>query len=146
MTNALIDGDLPPRWGIQKEPGTDGRRVLWFGPHRIALHDIQSVSDSALTERPVDGLQLGAMAFLVIACLLAFVVYEYEWRDRYLLGTVFLGILGWVGVFEVRNIKPQSFFQISLDTAKQGTVVFASANRAEVDALLAALVSAGVAA
>ena len=146
MGRTITTSGLPPRWGIQQDSAANGRRVLWFGPHRIAISDIQSVNSEEARERPIDGLLLGAIVFLAVSCILAFAVYENEWRERFLLGTVFLGFLGTIGVTEVRKIAPQSFFQIKIATASQGTIIFASANRAEVDALLAGLASAGVAA
>ena len=146
MGRTITTSGLPPRWGIQTEPGPTARRVLWFGPHRIAIDEIEKVSSGEDREYPVSGLLLGAMAFLIIASIFAFCVYENEWRSRYLLATVFLGFLGVAGIMELRNIGPQSFFQIKIATKSKGTLVFASADRAEFEAFLAGLASAGAAA
>ncbi|MEQ1671375.1 MAG: DUF6232 family protein [Hyphomicrobium sp.] len=142
MANAMIDGDLPPRWGL-KQVAPD-QRILWIGSKRIALDDIQTITAEEVRERPVQGLLAGAAIFLIVAMFLAFIVFENGWRDRFLLGTVFLSGLGLAGLFETTKIRTQRFFEVKIATGSQGLVTFASANIREVEALLAALAGAGV--
>ena len=145
MGQKITTAGLPPRWGLQHEPGPKGQgRVLWFGPKRIALDDIQSIDAGEVRERPVAGLLMGASMFLVVAMCLAFGVYEVGWRERFLLGTVFLSLLGLAGLYDSSTIKTQRFFEVKIATGSQGVVTFASADAAEVDALLGALAGAGI--
>jgi Family of unknown function (DUF6232) len=144
MSNALIDRGLPPRWGLQIEAGARDGRVLWFGSKRIALADIQTVTAEEVRERPVAGLLLGANAFLIVAMIFAFAVFEFGWRDRFLLGTLFLAFLGTAGLWEMTKIGKQSFYEIKIGTGSQGLVTFATTDISEVEAFLGALAGAGV--
>lgn len=141
MANAKMTGSLS-RWGLVQDG--EGQRILWFGSKRIALDDIQSITAEEVRERPVQGLLIGASVFLLVAMMLAFVVFENGWRERFLLGTVFLGLLGFAGVFETTKISAQRFFQVKIGTGSQGIVTFASANPSEVDELLGSLARAGI--
>jgi Family of unknown function (DUF6232) len=143
MGKAMIDGALPPRWGV-KQPVAGSSRVLWFGQKSIALDDIQSIEAGEVRERPVAGLVMGAIVFVLVAMILAFGVFEMEWRERFLLGTAFLAFLGLAGLYDSTTIKAQRFFEVRIATGGQGVVTFASADATEVHALLGALAAAGV--
>jgi Family of unknown function (DUF6232) len=142
---AIADGGLPPRWGLKQDQlsGTS-RRILWFGKKRIALDDITSVAAEEVREKPVAGLVMAACIFVLVAMILAFGVFEMEWRERFLLGTAFLAFLGITGLLDTSTIKAQRYFEVKIATGGQGTVTFASADVDEVEALLGALAAAGV--
>ena len=136
---------LPPRWGLQQEQAAgSSRRVLWFGKWRIALDDITSIAAEEVREKPVTGLILGACIFILMAMILAFGVFEMEWRERFLLGAAFLAFLGVAGLYDGSTIKAQRFFEVRIAAGAHGVVTFASADVREVEALLGALAAAGV--
>jgi hypothetical protein len=141
----IVNGGVPPRWGLQQEQNAQlTRRVLWFGQRRIALDDIQSVNAEEVCERPVAGLVLGALMFVLISVIFMLAVFEFDWRQRYLLGATFLGFLGVAGFYDSTTIKAQRYFEVEIATGSQGVVTFASADLDEVQALLGALAGAGV--
>jgi hypothetical protein len=141
----IVTGGLPPRWGLQLEQSSQAsRRVLWFGARRIALDDIHSVAAEEVRERHVAGLVMGACIFGLVSVIFAFGVFEYEWRERFLLGTCFLAFLGLAGLYDSTTIKTQRYFEVKIATGSQGVVTFASADANEVEALLGALAGAGV--
>jgi hypothetical protein len=143
--NAIANGDLPLRWGLQQEQGPQGgRRILWFGSRRIDLDDIQSITADEVRERPVSGLIMAAYIFLVVSMILAFGVFENGWRERFLLGTVFLAFLGTTGLYDSSTLKPVRFFEVKFSTSAHGVVTFSSSDEGEVRAFLAALAAAGV--
>jgi hypothetical protein len=145
MGKAMIDGALPPRWGLRHEQATGAsRRVLWFGTMRIALDDITSIAAGEVCEKPIAGLVMGACVFMLVSMILAFGVFEFDWRERFLLGTLFLAFLGVAGLYDSTTIKAQRYFEVKIATWSQGVVTFASADVTEVQALLGALAGAGV--
>ena len=145
MAKKIANDALPPRWGLQHEQAAGtSRRVLWFGRWRIALNDITSITAEEVREKPVAGLIMAACVFIVVAMILAFGVFEMEWRERFLLGTAFLAFLGIAGLYDGSTIQAQRFFEVRIATGAQGIVTFASADAAEVEALLGALAAAGV--
>lgn len=145
VANALIDGDLPPRWGIERATSSSGGRgFLRIGQRRIALEEIEVIQPDEARERPIAGLLLGAIGFLVSAAIIAYLVLDQGWRQRYLIASSFLAFLAIAGLAEIFKAKPQSFFQIKIHTRTQGVVTFASADAREVEAFLAALAAAGV--
>ena len=131
----------PPMWAIERAGGDSRDEVLHFGRHSIAIADIAGIAPEETRDRFTDGLLLAAMIFFVVAGALAFGVFDGGIRPRFLLATVFLGFLGFMGISELRKVSAQSFFQVRLDLKDAPPVVFASADRAEVDGLLAALVA-----
>jgi hypothetical protein len=145
MGMTAAKGGLPPRWGLVQEqgPGT-ARRVLWFGPQRIALDDIAAVTADEVRERPIAGLAMGACVFMLVAMILAYGVFENGWRERFLLGTVFLALLGLAGLYDSSTIKAQRYFEVKIATTTRGILTFASADAGEVEALLTALAGAGI--
>jgi Family of unknown function (DUF6232) len=141
----IVNGGKPPRWGLQQEQSAQmTRRVLWFGAKRIALDDIQSINAEEVRERPVAGVVTGACIFVLCSVVFAFGVFEYEWRERFLLGTLFLAFLGMAGFYDSTTLKAQRYFEVKIATGSQGVVTFASADASEVQALLGALAGAGV--
>ena len=145
MASGTATNGMAPRWSLQLERGPGGeRKMLWFGAHRIALSDILTLKADEIRERPVAGLIMGAIVFLLVSLILAFGVFEIGWRERFLLGTVFLAILGVAGLYDSTTIKAQRFFEVKIVTGTRGEVTFASADVGEVEAFLAALAGEGI--
>lgn len=135
------------RFGVRDEPSVRGaQRVVWFGPHRIALDDIISVEGKEVHDRPVAGLVTAASAFIVLAAVFAFLVFDDGWRDRYLIATALFTALGAAGICEAIKAKPNSFFDVQIKTRAGGIVSFASADAAEVSDFVDMLERAGVSA
>ena len=147
MANALIDGDLPPRWALYREAtAAGGRQILRIGQRHIRIEDIRGLTGDEAREKPVAGLFIGSILFLISATIIAFMVLDAGWRPRYLIASTFLGALSVAGFIEVWKIRPQHFFEIKILTDSQGVVTFASTDQREVDGFLAALNSARAAA
>jgi hypothetical protein len=145
MATMTAKSGLPPRWGLVQEQGPDAaHRVLWFGPQRVALDDIEAVTADEVRERPIAGLVMGACVFMLVAMILAYGVFENGWRERFLLGTVFLAFLGLAGLYDSSTIKAQRYFEVKFKTASRGSLTFASADAGEVEAMLTALAGAGI--
>ena len=133
---------LPARpfvWRIERAKDNPSREELCFGRHRFALNDITAIATEDIRDSVTDGILLAAMAFVIVACALAFGVFDGPLRERFLLGTVFLGFLGYMGLSELPKLRQQKFFKITFTLQGGSNVTFASADRTETEALLAAL-------
>lgn len=138
---AFASQDLPCRYGV-----SDARteRVLWFGMHRIAVADILSVEADAICDRPISGLLIAASAFIAVAAVFAFLVLDNGWRDRYLIATALLVVLGAAGFREVFKAKAQHFYSVRIATRSSGQVAFSSADESETRDFLDLLGQEGV--
>lgn len=138
---AVTSHVLSRRYGVS---AAGSQRVLWFGTHRIAVADIASVDAEAISDRPILGLLIAASAFIAIAAVFAFLVFDNGWRDRYLIATALLVVLGAAGFREVFYAKAQRFFTVRLATRASGPVTFASADEREARDFLDLLRQEGV--
>ena len=138
---AVTSQDLSRRFGIA-DAGTE--RVVWFGKHRIAVSDIASVDADAISDRPISGLLIAASAFIVIAAVFAFLVFDNGWRERYLIATALLVVLGAAGFREVFSAKSQRFYTVQIAMRSSGPVSFASAEEREAGDFLDMLRQEGV--
>ncbi len=145
MGKTSVTGGLPPRFGVQNEQSESGRRrILWFGSVRIPLGEIEKIQAEEIRERPTAGLLLGACVFMTVAMMFAFGVFELGWRQRFLIGFLFLAGLGCAGLWETTKIKSERYFEVHIRSRTGKTWTFASANPSEVEALLGTLAAEGV--
>lgn len=110
----------------------------------MPISDIENVSGHALRDRPIAGLAVTASVFMLAAVLVALLVFDFGWRQRFLLATGFLAFLALAAVSEVLRAKPQTFCEIDIKTRSGRSMTFASADPDEVDDFMAALAAAGV--
>ncbi len=136
MASELVAGGRRAMWAID---GSGDNRRLVFGAHAIAFADIASVRAEEVRDRPVAGLILAAILFVAAAAVIAFGVFEADLRTRFLIGTVLLGFFGVVGLVEASAIRRQRLFEVTFGLRSGGTARFASADRGEIEAILARL-------
>lgn len=136
--NAVLP-ESPFVWRIERAKDNAAAEVLCFGANRVTLNDITAIATEEIGDRLLDGILFAAILFVVVACALAFGVFDGPLRERFLLGTVVLGFLGCMGLSELPKLRQQKFFKVYFTLQNGKHVTFASANRAETDALLTAL-------
>ncbi len=143
MGRALIEAQRPPMWWI--EGGRDGSpgRFVRFGSQQVAIADITGISLEEVSEPQSAGLFLKAMGFVSFAAFLAFYVFESGGRERFLLGTLFLGFLGIAALFEASRQPSLSHFELTFTLKDGRRAVFASADRADIQALALRLAAEG---
>ncbi len=139
MASARIQHERPPMWQIERSKTVPPRDILQFGRHRIPLDDIAAVSGEEEGHRPVGGLMLAGALFLMVASVLVFGVFEGGWQSRYLIGAAFLAFLGSIGCIEVLQIGRQSLYRLRLTLTSGDIVMFATADRADIERLMARL-------
>lgn len=134
MGKALLEARRPPMWAIETQ-GCAGGREVRFGAHRIAIVDIAALSLEEVRDQQATGLFVAATAFLLAAGILAYCVFEAGARERFLLGTFFLGGLGIAGLIESLRLRRTSHFELTLTLKDGRRTVFTSADRADIAAL-----------
>lgn len=133
------------RYGVSDDCSSRvAQRVVWFGTHRIAVADIVAVEASQTNDKPVSGLFIAASAFVAVAAIFAFLVFDNGWRDRFLIATALFAVLGAAGFREMIHAKAQRFFEIRLATRSNGHVAFASVDEGETRDFLEMLQQEGV--
>ena len=133
LRKAAIEAPSPCMWSVERAQQGD---VVVFGRHRFAVADVDSVSGEEVRDSDFDGLLLAAMIVLIAACALAFGVFDGGLGTRFLLGTVFLTFLGFAGLTELRKLDQQSFFEVRITLRSGEPILFASADRADVERLM----------
>jgi Family of unknown function (DUF6232) len=134
--SAKLEPKHMPMWQVERTAHGD---VMHFGRNRFLIGDVAAVSGEVVGDTYADGLLLGAFAFLLTACALAFGVFDGGLRPRFLLGTAFLGLLGFAGLSELISLKRQRWYEIKITLASGKTLNFTSADRADVDVFMARL-------
>lgn len=143
MGRALVEAQRPPMWWI--EGGRDGSATSFvrFGQRQIAIADIVAMSLEEVREPQGAGLFLKAMGFVCFSAFLAYYVFEVGGRERFLLGTLFLGGLGLAALFEASRQPHLSHFELTFTLKDGSRAVFASSDRADVQALALRLAAEG---
>jgi Family of unknown function (DUF6232) len=131
--SATVERARPPMWQVERTAGGD---IMHFGRHRFPVSDVTAVSGEEVRDRYTDGILMGAMLFFVIACALAFGVFDGGLRTRFLLGTVFLAFLGTAGMLELGRLNRQSYFEVKITLQSGERLVFTSVDRADVEAFM----------
>lgn len=134
--SAKLEPKRPPMWQVERTARGD---VMHFGRNRFLISDVAAIAGEKVADTYADGLLLGAMFFLVVACALAFGAFDGGLRPRFLLGTVFLGFLGFAGLSELTSLKRQSWYEIKITLVSGETLNFTSADPADVDVFMARL-------
>ncbi len=122
-------------WEIERTGLAGSRAFVRFGHKRIALADIAGLSLEEVRSWQAMGLFVGAGSFIFIAGALAYMVFEQGAMARFLLGTFFLGALGLAGLVEASRLKTLRHYELTITLAGGGRVVFASPDRADIQAL-----------
>lgn len=143
MTKSLAFEPRPRPWSI--EPGRDaaGRPIsmLRIGARRYPAADLEVVQLETVTERDSAGLAVMGVLFGFGALLFVTLITVFDWRTRFLIGTTFLGALAMASFGEAWGANRITLYRLHIRSTAHGTVVFASADAAEIAGLMAALKS-----
>ena len=143
MGRALIEAQRPPMWWI--EGGRDGARARFvrFGEQQIAIDDITGMSLEEVRAHQSAGLLMGGIVFVAGASVLAYFVFDVGARERFLLGSAFLMMLGMASLIEAKWLSPVSHYELTFTLKDGSRAVFVSPNRADIQTLALRLVSEG---
>lgn len=103
-----------------------GEDVLRLGNHALRLDDIASYKVNEISERDMDGLLLIAAISVVAAAVFLIGVLQFGWLERFLIGFVFLVILGVATLLEVAGLNTIRYLQLTVFTRSGRSVSFAS--------------------
>jgi hypothetical protein len=144
MGKALLEAARPRMWDITPGSHGPGSETVRLGKRHIRLCDIDAIHLQEIRDRNEDGLAVGAMAFVCIATLFAYLVFDAGWRTRFLLGMGFLMFLGIAGIGEITGLKTQKLYEMIITLKDGERVVFTSSDRADIEVLALRLTTAGV--
>jgi len=136
MGKAILEAARPPMWEIERSIArAGGGAFVRFGHKRIALSQIAGLSLKEVRNRQAMGLFVGATAFIFAASVFAYFVFEQGAMARLLIGTFFLGGLGVAGLIETSRLRTVRHYELTITLVSDERVVFASADRADIQAL-----------
>ena len=135
MGRALLEAVRPPMWEFESGREGAGCETVRLGKRHIRLSDIESVSLEEIRDRNHQGLLLGALVFVSVAAIFAYLVFDAGWCERFLLGMAFLACLGVMGLGEVAALKTVRLFEMIVTLRDGQRVVFTSADKADIEAL-----------
>ncbi len=136
MGKAILEATRPPMWEIERAvPRTGAGAFVRFGHKRIALSHIAGLSLEEVRNRQAMGLFVGATAFVFAASVFAYFVFEQGAMTRFLIGTFFLGGLGVAGLIEASRLRTVRHYELTITLVSGERAVFASADRADIQAL-----------
>lgn len=143
MGRALLEAANPPMWRIEEAREHSGARFVRLGAEQVRISDITFMNLEEVRSSPSGGLFLNGTVFLCVAALLAYYVYEVGGRERFLIGTVFLGLLGVAAVSEALRMRGLRHYELELILSGGRRIVFTSADRADIQALALRLAAEG---
>lgn len=143
MGRALLEAANPPMWRIEESGDRSGARFVRLGAQQVRISDIAFISLEEVRSSLSGGLFLNGTVFMCVAALLAYYVYEVGGRERFLIGSVFLGFLGLAAVSEALRLHGQRHYEMTLILKDSRRIVFTSANRADIQALALRLAAEG---
>ncbi|MBU1212105.1 MAG: hypothetical protein KJ587_12625 [Alphaproteobacteria bacterium] len=142
MSQSYLVQEAPPMWWLEpvdpdavEDDVVGGGDVLRLGDHAVRLDDIASYKVNEVAERDVDGLMLNAAVFFVAASVFLIGVLQFGWLERFLLGFVFLTVLGVASLLEVLGLNRISYLQLTLFTRSGRMVQFTSVDPRDVGRL-----------
>lgn len=143
MGRALIEAQRPPMWWIEDGRAGAGARFVRFGQRQIAIADITAMSLEEVREHTASGLLTGGVLFVLAAGLMAYLVFDAGGRERFLLGSAFFAMLGIASLLEAKWLPHVSHFELTFTLKDGSRAVFASSDRADIQALALRLAAEG---
>lgn len=140
MSQSYFLEERPPMWwleaadadahaGVDADSGVDvvtGDDVLRLGNHAVRLSDIRSYRLEEIAERDFEGLLLNAVIFFIGGSIFLIGVLQFGWLERFLIGFVFLFILGMAGLGEVMGLNTIRYMRLTVHTQAGRRVHFTS--------------------
>lgn len=134
--NNIQSPPLPNRpWDITS--GSGGR--LRVGQRTVPLSDIRRATPKAYEERDFLGSLLNFSVYLTIAAVFLILVVVAGWRERFLLMTVFLGLVGITSLIDMWQSNRIRLYCLTIDLVGGERIEFTSASADEVDRLIQAI-------
>lgn len=112
-----------------------GEDVLRLGSHSVRLDDIASYKLEEIVERDIEGLLINAAIFFVAGSVFLIGVVQFGWLEQFLIGFVFLFILGMTSLSEVMGLNRISYLQLTVFTHGGRNVRFRSVDHRDVGRL-----------
>ncbi len=112
---------------------------LRIGLRTVPLSDVRRTVPRAYEERDFQGSLLNFSVYLVIAAIFLILVVVGGWRERFLLMTVFLGLVGITSLIDMRHANPIRLYCLTIELVDGERIDFTSASADEVDRLSLAL-------
>lgn len=112
-----------------------GDDVLRLGNDAVRVEDIASYKVNEVSERDFDGLLLNAVVFFSGAAIFLIGVLQFGWLERFLIGFVFLIILGVSSLVEIARLNKISYLQLTVFTRSGRSVKFTSVDPRDIGRL-----------
>ncbi|MEQ8826089.1 MAG: DUF6232 family protein [Filomicrobium sp.] len=122
--------------GVQDDDVVSGEDVLRLGSHAVRLDDIASYKLEEVVERDCEGLLINAAVFFVAGLVFLIGVLQFGWLERFLIGFVFLFILGMSSITEVLGLNRIRYMQLTVFTQQGRRVKFTSTDSRDIDRLI----------
>jgi hypothetical protein len=129
-------------WEIKPAAGSNWRGSVRLGAREVAIDGIEGISLLETSTKPFQGLLLAGLLFLLLASVLAYMIFEQGMNIRYLVGSLFLGFLGVCSVGEALAAKTQHLFEMQLVLCDGEVVLFTSTDREDIETLALTLTHA----
>lgn len=113
-----------------------GDDVLRLGQQSVRLEDIASYKLEQISDRDVEGLLINGLMFFVAAVIFLVGVLQFGWLERFLIGFVFLTVLGVSSMFEVFGLNRIEYLQLTVFTHSGRKLKFSSADHRDVGRLV----------
>ncbi|MCH9808046.1 MAG: hypothetical protein K0U74_09955 [Alphaproteobacteria bacterium] len=144
MKTAYFLEQRPPMWWLEAsetsaigdEDFVTGDDVLRLGSQSVRLEDIASYKVEQISERDVEGLLLNGTMFFFGALVFLIGVLQFSWLERFLIGFVFLSILGIASMAEVVGLNRIQYMQLTVFTHSGRKLKFSSADDRDVGRLV----------
>lgn len=133
MSQSYQVSDAPPMWWLESassdeaaQQAVGGEDILRLGNHAVRLEDIVSYKVNEVAERDMDGLLFNVAVFLLVAAVFLIGVLQFGWLERFLIGFLFLLILGISSLAEVAGLNTIRYLQLTVFTRSGRAVEFTS--------------------
>ncbi len=146
MSQSYFLEERPPMWWLEAADAdaaeaniVTGDDVLRLGNHAVRLEDIRSYRLEEIVERDYEGLLLNAVIFFLGASVFLIGVIQFGWLERFLIGFVFLFILGMAGLGEVMGLNTIRYMRLTVHTRAGRSVHFTNPDTRDMTRLISFL-------
>jgi hypothetical protein len=122
-------------WDISSAAGG----TLRIGNQRLPLAKVHGISVTTREERDFLGCLLNYSAYLIVAAIFLVLVVQAEWRERFLLATLFYALVGFTSLLDIWRTNGIGLYQLATTLTDGNSVIFTSADPTEFDRLSAVL-------
>jgi hypothetical protein len=124
---------FPRMWDIITDPQS-GMPLLRLGDRHVELSNIVEIEHTDLVERDFKGLLVMGAAFMSACSMFLFLVVDFGWRERFMLGAVVTGMLGVMSLYEAATASRIRCVELRIST-RDGDDIFTTADHDDAAAL-----------